>query len=410
MRFALTIVLLLAACSQAVPTEAKTRALPKVKLVPRLKELEAVVASGPKAPSKKRMAELRELLETAYVAGRASQRFAKMAKSDLLETEDAFWVFEDALEHENSLVRSNAAYELGKLGRVASLVPLIKRLKYEKDQQVLFWVVDALVKLGNHSGLPELLDLMHEPATAQNAAGLAQTVLTTAGLRLDGQATFGKLVREIRAVHRYWLEHGNPEGVAQDKLPKPSPLLDARIASRLVDLQGFQLRPVDDSRFILKRLGTLAVSRLAFAVQASENYLRQHSLEVLCDLGRPAAATYESVLPLLDDPLVGPRAAEALGALGNLDAAPYLLQRLDSPNLELAVAVAGALGPLGAKSALPRLSAIVADKSAEMDRRVYAAFSVALLDPGTRFLEQLRRSGKYHLQTLDELLDRIRER
>jgi HEAT repeat protein len=401
--------LLLASCSEQAASRAKALDLPKAQLAPRLSELRSAAAKA-EAPSEDRMAELRELLETAYLSGQSSQRFAKMAKSSLLEAEDGFWILEEGLSHENSAVRSNAAYELGRIGRIASLDPLLKRLKYETDEQVLYWVVEALVALGNHAGLEQLMDLLREPATAQNAAGLAQRVLQAAGRKLDDQATFAKLVREVESVHHYWLEHGRPQGLEAEKLPANTELLDARIAARLIDLEGFQLRPVDDSRFILSRLGTRAVDQLALAVGASENYLRQHTLEVIVDLGRPGAPTYSRVLPLLDDPLVGPRAARALGAIGNPEAEPHLLQRLDSPNLELAVAVARALGPLGAASALPRLQAIVDDETAAMDLRVNAAFSVALLDPGVRFLERLRASGSYHTETLDELLDRIRRR
>ena len=52
--------------------------------------------------------------------------------------------------------------------------------------------------------------------------------------------------------------------------PVVKAILDARIAGLFVDLEGFQLRPVDDARFILTRMGRVALDDLKNAVSAHE--------------------------------------------------------------------------------------------------------------------------------------------
>lgn len=187
------------------------------------------------------------------------------------------------------------------------------------------------------------------------------------------------------------------------------PGFTAGVAQRLLALTEFQLRPVDDTRFILARTGRAGLPLLRLAASAAEPHLRTHALEVLRELGPAAASAVDDVLPLLHDPLTRADAVRTLGALRAVAAAPFLRPWLTHRDLELRTAVAAALGPIGDHGAEPLLRARMQDAAESMDVRVAAAFSLAILErdrPGARFLRARLEADDYHAPTVRELLDR----
>lgn len=398
------LLLLVGACTQEQPVPE----LPQLHLVPRTQELEHIRGQGPEPPGQERMDSLRDLMETAFVPGAVSQHLAEMAKASLPQEEGAFWILEEGLEHEDPVVRSNAAYQLGQMGSHASLLPLLLRLKYEQDPAVSSWLAGALAELGNHAGLPFLSAAMRRADTAQSAGLIAIDILQRAGRDPGEEPTYDELIAGMEQLHAEWLETG-----VAGEVPEPDALARARFAYHLLNLMEFQLRPVDNARFVLARSGTLAVPFLHMTVNAEEDYLRIHSLEVVVQLGRIAQPLAPDILPLLGDSLCAPTAVQALGAVGAVEALPHLLAILRDGGPELRIAVAGALGPLGAPESVPILAPLVADENESMDLRVNAAFSLGLLEDGGAgrdFLEKCRDEGLYHESTLAELLDKLDQR
>jgi HEAT repeat protein len=404
-RAALCLGLALAGCERR-PAEEPPPPLPSPRLEPRQAHFERLAAGAPPAPAEADLAEARQLLEPAFVSELGDARLAAKSRAALRADPHAGAVLEGALAHASPEVRAGAAAELGALDRPAALVPLVLRLKYEQDPVVLVHVADGLARRGCGAGLDRLLAALRDAATADLAGQRAIDLLRQHGDDPGETPTWEAIARGLRALQDRWRGTGR----LRDGAPGLDDALRARLAGLVAALQGFQLRPVDDARFVLARVGELALSLLREAVSAVEPYLRTHALEVLRDLGPAASTLAADVLPLLADPLSRTDAARALGALRAKDAVPHLVAWLRSADVELRAAAAGALGPLGDRATLPLLRARMDDAGESLDVRVMAAFSVALFEldrPAYRFLVDLREKKGYHEATLSELIDRI---
>lgn len=378
---------------------------PALKLVPRLPELKALAASIPLPPAEQ-MTQLLDLGRTAFEPGAADARLAAQSRQALLAEPGAAHALEQLLVHDDAAVRSQAAFALGELGAPASVIALALRMKYEKDPVVLVWIGDALARLRNGCGLPAITDAMGHDATAQLAGTQAIAISSRAGRPVAEQPSYAELQVALRDLHAQWLARGV---LPPDSEPVTDPGLTARVAQRLVLLTEFQLRPVDDTRFILARTGRAGLPLLRLVVTAAEPHLRAHALEVLRELGPAASSAIDDVLPLLHDPLTRADAVRTLGALRADAAAAFLRPWLTHPDLELRTAVAAALGPIGDHGAEPLLHACMQDAAESMDVRVAAAFSLAILErdrPGARFLRARLEANDYHAPTVHELLER----
>ena len=371
------------------------------------------------------------------------KRLAARAKRSLLGEADARLALEQGLVHDELAVRQSCAWELGQLGHRAAIPALIHRLKYEKDEGCKLWVSVALGQLDVYCGLWRLRDAMRGGALAQDAGLQAIEVCRRLGRKLPENPSYAVLIEAIDALDAEWRDQGvcakraiegadskdvsssgsgdtgsgatgseAAESSAAKKVPaSDAALLDARLCRWMTKLQGFQLRPVDDARFVLSRCGRLALERLRKTLHAKERYLRSHSLEVVRALGRTAKGLSSEVLALLAEPLVRNDAARTLGELGAREATPFLLDMLETGNLEDKTAAAYAFGPLGAHEVKPQLLALRDDESVAMDVRVAAAFSLALFElrrPSFDWMRKQLDARSYHEPTLRELLDRVR--
>ena len=149
-----------------------------------------------------------------------------------------------AESHAAPWARARSAWRLGE-GTQDWLVPrLLYRLKYEPDHLSALWLCASLAKHGNYSGLTVLRDLAttgSDQGVRDQAAQLAASIPADLGFEsLD---------------HVIWeWERGDPEGrLAGTEFSDRYTLAAWR---RIVMLDDFQLRPVDDARYILARLGT----------------------------------------------------------------------------------------------------------------------------------------------------------
>lgn len=405
--------LLLAACSHG-ESQAGPGALPPLQLLPVIPELVALRDAGPAAPDQRRLEQLLDLGRTAFESG-GDARLAEQARRALLAEEGASWALEELLTSSEPTVRARAAVALGELGPQASLVPLFLRLKYEKDPMVRTWMAAALAQFGSGGGFPDLIAGMGNGETAQDAGLQTIAILKRAGREPGEKPTYQQLQDQLIGLEREWLDRGLLPPAKTD--PVPDALTTARISARLLLLTGRDLRLVDETRYMLARMGRLGLPLLRRAVLAEDEVpgqrglLRSHALDILRQLGPAAADLAPVVLPLLGEVHRGGRveAAAALAAMRATSVAPFLRPWLADPIIEMRMAAAGALGPIGDQASEPRLRALMNDAKEAMDVRVQAAFSVALFErdrPGLRFLRERLQAKDYHEPTVRELIDR----
>ena len=284
------------------------------------------------------------------------------------------------LTHDDPTVRAFASWALVPAGETegsgAVVTTLLRRLKYEKDTQALIWAARALASHGNLSGLAALSAIASGPASDDAAAANQQfyeVVRSTVG-RED------VAVEDANGVMADW---------ASGSVDRPSPAPDALRASvwRLIsDLSGehFQLRGVDDARFILSRLGPWAAAELGAALEDEDDYVRLHVTQVLERMGQRGGGAAPSLRLALRDQsdAVAGAAAEALAAVAPEACLPALLARLEeAPPHEVRVAIIRAAGRSATVPA-PLLLGCFREAGAPTDLRLAAAAGLLGADLG----------------------------
>ncbi|MCB9885482.1 MAG: HEAT repeat domain-containing protein [Planctomycetes bacterium] len=409
--FSLALAALFAACQKPASKTPAPPAFvdpPPPALQPHQAELERLASGGPHAPDATHLHQYVEMCELAFGADNSDRRLAARSAAALRDEASARWGLEEALTHADPAVRIGALDVLGELGLQASLPPLLMRLKYELDPQPRLAVLRALARLGNGAGLAELVASFARPDLAQNAGVYAIEILRLAGKDPGEAPSWEQLGAAVTELADEWATTG---AVRSLPAPKAEPeLLTVRLARHLAALNGFQLRPVDDTRFVLSRAGTLGLELLRPCLLAEEPYLRSHGLEIARQLGVVGAPLADAVHALLGDKLTRAEAVRTLGRLRAVQFAPLVRERLHHPDFEVRCAAAGALGPIGDRDAIPELQRLMNDAATPMDLRVQAAFSLAVFElqrPGYRFLQQHLQAGDYHEPTLRELIDAV---
>lgn len=272
-----------------------------------------------------------------------------------------------AVERESWLYRA-CARELTRV-RADWVAPrLTVCLKYEIDPLTVVHLADALAGLGLDCGLEALFVVARESSDA-TARAQAEDVLER--LRdARGCADWSELSRNWN------------DGVVERLPPPPSGARYEREVWRAVAALGsWQLRPVDEARFMLQRQRETAAAILAQALGDGDVYVRLHTAQSLARMGPRGRVAEGALIAALDDAQVGATAAEALGRLGGAAAARALAERLvPAHGLELRVACARALGALAPLD----LEATLAPWLAE----------VAPLELATAAAEALLRSGR----------------
>lgn len=405
--------------------------LDAVVLTPRTESLRAFVTeAATDAPDEAALREMADLAEAAFVSTGSMRNVAVRARRALMEHPFARQGLEAALNDARVDVRMQAAFALGELGDVAAVPALLLRAKDEASEGVprtFIWLARALADLGNHSHVSFIARMMRHPEHSDEAGRQAIEVARNAGLDVGESPTWDALAAAMLSLQDYWVANGYalnttaPDPLADDPAEKS---IQAVIAQRLLDLLEFNLRGVDECRYVVSHLGVRAMPMLERAITAEEPYIRAHSLEVVRDLGPAATSLTPTLITLLGDPFVRVYAAEALGRLGDAAALPYLRARLEHPDPELRAKCAEALG--GVLWALPspegetaataaacaaELRALRDDEAQPIDVRVHAGFGLAWSAPedaeAKAWLTQQREDGTYHPATLDEMIARI---
>ena len=385
-------------------------ALPKLEMRPMLDELRAIAATLA-APEEKVQRELREYADIALGLVESDSRTASMVERTLLAHEDAWFVLEPALTHEDANVRQRAAWLCGQSGQAVLQVPLLLRLKYELDPVGQIWVADALLKLGNDTGLMWLASAFGRQETANQAGQMAIEALQKRNVEIPEEPSWQDLGMLLQEQSKNWQRNG--KSAHEVSLPSDQKQLVARLAKHLQTPEGTQLRPVDDARFILTRLGQVGVPMICKTLQADEHYLRSMPLQVLAELGSAAASATESIIPLLGDPLTAMYAVRALGAIGAKSTLPHLRPMLADRDTELRTEATKALGLLGDTESRDLLEARLNDRNESVDVRVGAAFGLLCLGnhPGAlAYLDEREAKKDYHEPTLMRLREQLAAR
>lgn len=303
-----------------------------------------------------------------------AERSAAAEALGRLDTPDAAdCLLEGVHGFENKTLVAHCAYALGQTSQDFVVPRLVLRLKYETDHEAWLWIADALAHFHNYAGLAGL----HEVA----ASSPREDVRANAAARLTAYATelgFGTSLE----LQDHW-ERGDVE----ERIPSPPPgdRHALEIWNLIAQLDDFQLRPVDDGRWALSKLGPGAVHFLAEALHDESRYIRLHVAQSLERMGPRGGPAGSALMAALGDRTLAPQAAQALGAVGFPGAEPVLRDLLGPETApELRVAAARGLGQLGLPGSGPRLLELVADEALFIDLRVAAAAAALRTSPRDR--------------------------
>lgn len=265
-------------------------------------------------------------------------------------------------------LRAPCAAALGVAGVDHVLPHLLLRLKYEKDGATVVELARALARLGNLSGLDGLQVLATGAATPE----LRERAVL---LRVDLAVEAG--LEDPAELARRW----NSPQAGTLAAPPVSAALELETWKRIASLAEWNLRTVDESRFVLARMGPGAAGRLAEALHDTNLYVRLHAAQCLERMGpRAAPLAGEALIAALAEPGVASTAATALGTIGYRPALDALAGCVTPPHeIELRIAAVRALGALGDDAARPVLQGLFAGEEA-VDLRQAAA--TALLELG----------------------------
>jgi HEAT repeat protein len=276
-----------------------------------------------------------------------------------------------------SWLRARCATMLGEAGVDRVLPRMLLRLKYEKDGATVIELAGALARLGNLSGLDGLQVLVAGGATPELRAEAARRLAQLAGEA--GLDDVGELARR-------W---NSPEA---DSLaaPPPSAALELETWHRIASLAEWNLRTVDESRFVLARMNPWVAGALAEALHDENVYVRLHAAQCLERMGpRAAPSAGAALIEALAEPGIASAAATALGAIRVRSALDALTACVaPAHEVELRIAAVRALAALGDDAARPVLQGLFATEVAVDLRQAAATALLALGESGepVRFL------------------------
>lgn len=321
--------------------------------------LAAIAADSERAPAERVAA--CELLEATGTASSAAVLI------ELVEKAPETWM------------RAQCAWRLRGTGRDEFVPRLLLRLKYEREAEPALWVASALGDFRNYAGLAKLWSLSAEaPVEELRTAAAGQLA------RLASEAGVGDAAEHYRLWHA-----GDPLG----RLPRhePSLALQVELWRWIAALAEYQLRGVDDARFVLSNLGSYAVQPLCDALRDLSPHVRVHAAQCLERMGPRAVSAGAELVHALDDPSIAADAAAALGAIGYPAAERALRARLAPTQAhELRVACAKALGRLALPESRAELEHLL-DPAEPLDLRQACAEALVGVGAGERAVPLLHR-------------------
>ena len=245
-------------------------------------------------------------------------------------------------------IRRSAYSRLAKDGGPGILPRLLLRLRYEKDAISSVEIARGLLRHGNGAGFEAIRNIVRNPF----------------GFNMYAQDANGALLAELPPLPDEgpsatpWSRFLVLETAWENRLPLPTfpaPAiegpLEAEVWAMASRLQSQPLRPVDEARFVLSRMGGEVIPILITLAEDEDRYLREHALQILAWLGRGGGSwssihkfnLAEKLAVSLLDPSIRTRALEALGATSAPGAEAVILPWLVGGNREERTAAADAI-------------------------------------------------------------------
>ncbi|MEX1024086.1 MAG: HEAT repeat domain-containing protein [Planctomycetota bacterium] len=229
---------------------------------------------------------------------------------------------------EPAWIRAHAAWRLGETDADQTVPALLLRLKYERDHEAVLWIADTLARFGNFAGAAVIERLAVDPATPaalQRSARAKQLELGELAQPPDGLGVVAAWERALLDV------------------PERSRAFEHAVWSWIARLEEYQLRGVDDARFLLERSDPSVAKLLGQALLEPDRYVRVHAAQCLARMGPRGRAAEAQLVALLGDPLAAHEAAAALGRLDTATAEAELRRELQAGGVEVQVTAARAL-------------------------------------------------------------------
>ena len=240
-------------------------------------------------------------------------------------------------------IRTHCAWRLGQRAEQHRVPDLVLQLRYEKEHETAIWIAWSLAQNHCYAGLDALYNVSADSSSP--FASQAQGFL--------GEIASGLGLPDTAALHRAWF-NGDQEGVLPEVFLEPR--TEAVLWRWIERLNSFQLRPVDDTRFIFERCWGASSELLAEALFDESRYVRLHAAQCLQRMGPRAARARLPLERALDLADTAPWAAEALGSLGDPSVRPLLEARLGPEHTpELRVSAARGLAYLALPESLGAL-------------------------------------------------------
>lgn len=417
--FALAVLALAPSCRQeTAPTPAPASSRERTDLAPvvasSIAKLEAQLAPAPQPPVDTELAEqIDGLLET--LAG-ADERLKRIARDELrsLDAASVPALRARLFDSEASQsVRIAAAAALGELDHPASARALLERLdagrlkkdeapwlrahcawklaslsqdwvvpglllclRYETDNETVIYIARALARFGVYSGLDALYVVSRDDPREEMRNGAL-----TALAELAQGAGFG----DASELYQAW-KRG-------DEALADAPFSPARELEvwRILKLFGeWQLRPVDDGRFVLSLEHHKVTPLLVAALDDENRYVRVHAAQCVERLAGRARPAGPRLLELIDEPQISDQVILALGALRHEPAEAALIERTGPAwPLEVRMSATQALGAMGLASSAPALRKRL-DEKLTRDLRVASLAALVRCAPETLPLDEVR--------------------
>ena len=239
-------------------------------------------------------------------------------------------------------------------GTEAMVPRLTLRLKYEKDWAANVDIAVGLLRFGCGAGLEPLVTILR---TEQGVPGLerarwaavsALSSLPPAPEWNPGESFDGDWRRLLEVELLWRRDHVLP---GFDETSHPSRALRAELWKTIARFRSQPLRPVGDARYVLVRLPSWVFAPLCRTTFDQDRYVREHALQCLAWIGRPAGdwstrSGFDlpgTLSPLLADGRQRARVLEAMGASGLASMQEAILPWLRAGNLEESTAAADAL-------------------------------------------------------------------
>jgi hypothetical protein len=263
-------------------------------------------------------------------------------------------------------IKRSAYTRLAKDGGPGILPRLLLRLRYEKDAISSVAITRGLLRHGNGAGFQAVRNIVRNPF----------------GIYMDAQEANEAMLAELPPLPaegpaaNSWSRFLGLEAAWKTRQPLPNfpaPAIDGRLEAEVwamaSRLQSQPLRPVDEARFVLSRMGGEVIPILVALAEDEDRYLREHALQTLAWLGRGGGSwsgTHEfhladKLAESLLDPSIRTRALEALGSTSAHGAEAAILPWLAGGNREERTAAADAIlrcgSPAGIETARAALEA-----------------------------------------------------